>query len=249
MAPDEQREYPRSPLRVQDLPKREQPRELFDRVGADNVSDSVLLAIILRTGVPGMNVMDLATRLLAEYGTLSGLAQAPDAELLKIPGLGPVKVQSLKAALQLARRIAEEAAPERNVIRTPADVAALLREEARGLEGEIFWVLLLDTRNNLKAKPHVVSRGILDASLVHAREVFKEAVRRACAAVILAHNHPSGDPTPSSEDIKITRSIVEAGRVVDIHVLDHVILGQRNEERDTDYVSLREMGLVEFSGG
>lgn len=233
-------------LRVRDIPERLRPREELERLGVRSVQDDVLLAILLRSGVRGVNVVDLARNLLLKYGNLTGLAAANADELAAVRGIGRVKAQVIEAALEMARRLNEEAAPKRHRIKTPEDVAALLRDSARALEKETFWALMLDSRNNLKTKPVEVSVGLLDASLVHAREVFREAVRSASAALVLAHNHPSGDTSPSAEDIRITRQLIEAGKVVDIKVLDHVILGRPTEAGSRDFLSLREAGLVSF---
>jgi DNA repair protein RadC len=194
----------------------------------------------------GLNVVDLAHNLLLEYGSLTALSQAPVQELTKKKGIGPVKAQILRAALELGRRLGEESAPERPFIRTPEDAARVLRGRASARETEAFWVLLLDTKNRLRQTPVEISTGLLNASLAHPREVFKEAIRCLSAAVVLVHNHPSGDPAPSAEDIKITRQLVEAGRIVDIPVLDHIILGRSTEAGGKDYYSLRESGAVSF---
>ncbi len=170
---------------------------------------------------------------------------ASSADELRCPGLGPVKAQVLKAALELGRRLAEEKLEDSPRIRAPADVASILREKARVLKTETFWVLLLNTKNRLQGEPVVVTRGLLNASLVHPREVFRPAIHASCAAIILAHNHPSGDPAPSPEDLKITRELVEAGKVLLIRVLDHIILG-RARGTEAEYISIRENGLVEF---
>lgn len=238
--------YPPPSTRVRDLPAGQQPRELVERLGLEHVSDDVLLAVILRTGLPGKNVLDLAREILRRYGTLTELAKAPLEELTSIPGLGQVKAQVLRCALDLGRRLALDAAPDRPVVRTPEDAAGLLRETTRLEDVENFWVLMLDTRYRLMGRPRQISKGILDASLVHPREVFREAVRIGCAAVVLAHNHPSGDTTPSGEDLQITRRLVEAGKLMDIDVLDHVILGPPGPDPTREYMSLRESGLVDF---
>jgi len=238
--------YPIPPRRVADIPSRQRPRELFERLGAERVSDEVLLALLLRCGMRGLNVVDLAHNLLLEYGSLTALSQAPVQELTKKKGIGPVKAQILRAALELGRRLNEESAPERPFIRTPEDAARVLRGRASARETEAFWVLLLDTKNRLRQTPVEISTGLLNASLAHPREVFKEAIRCLSAAVVLVHNHPSGDPAPSAEDIKITRQLVEAGRIVDIPVLDHIILGRSTEAGGKDYYSLRESGAVSF---
>jgi DNA repair protein RadC len=231
-------------LRVRDIPERLRPREEMERLGTRNVSDDVLIAIILRSGVRGANVIDLARSLIVRYGSLTGLASATAEELASIKGLGPVKAQVLEAALEIARRLNAETVPRRIKIKTPGDVAMLLRDSARTLEKEIFWALMLDSKNSLKARPMEVSVGLLDASLVHAREVFREAIRNSSAAVVLAHNHPSGDTAPSAEDIRITRHLIDAGKIVDIKVLDHVILG--NSSSGNDFLSMREAGIIGF---
>ncbi len=245
--PDDPKVYEIAPRRVADIPERQRPRELFERFGAENVSDDVLLALVLRSGVHGMNVVDLSRQLLDKYGSLTALSQISVNELAAIKGLGKVKAQVLKAALELARRLTEESTPARIPVKAPADAARLLRDRARTREEEAFWVLLLDARCCLRRPPVEVTRGLLDASLVHPREVFKEAIRSASAALVLVHNHPSGDPSPSEEDIRITRQLVEAGRVVDIRVLDHVILGRAASGDGCDFSSLRESGIVDFS--
>jgi DNA repair protein RadC len=239
--------YPAAVVPMRDFPARQRPRELFEQLGPDHVEDYVLVALILRVGTKGMNVVELARRLLDEYGSLTQMAQASADELARVAkGMGKVKAQMLKAALEMGHRMVMEQAPSKAAVRTPQEAADLLRSRARGLEQENFWVLLLDARNNLKRAPVQVSQGLLDASLVHAREVFKEAIRTNSAAVVLVHNHPSGDPGPSAEDLRITRQLIEAGRIIDIRVLDHVILGHGHQENGRDFVSLRESGLVEF---
>ncbi len=232
--------------RVADVPLRQRPREQFDRLGPRAVSEDVLLALILRSGAKGVSVIDLAHRLLADYGSLTALAQVSTDELAKYRGMGRVKAQVLKAALELAGRLSEEALPERHMVKTPEDAARVLRDKARSREEEAFWVLLLDSRCRMHRPPVEISTGLLDASLVHPREVFKEAIRSSSAAVIVVHNHPSGDPTPSAEDIRISEQLVKAGQVVDIKVLDHVILGRSSPARPVDHFSVREAGLVNF---
>jgi DNA repair protein RadC len=232
--------------RVADLPSRQRPREQLERVGAEHVSDEILLAVLLRSGIRGLSVVDLAQALLVEYGSLTALARASVEDLSRLKGLGKVKAQVLKAALELAQRLAEESRPVAHAVKTPEDAAGVLREKARVREEEAFWVLLLDAKNRLRREPVEITKGLLDASLVHPREVFKEAIRTSCAAIVLAHNHPSGDPTPSAEDIRITRQLVDAGGIVDIRVLDHIILGRAREGEARDFVSLREAGVVNF---
>jgi DNA repair protein RadC len=221
---------------IRDLPAGERPRERLARVGEGALSTTELLAIILRTGVGGESVLDLATRLLSRYGGLPGLARASFAELNAEKGLGEAKTAQLKAALELGRRMLLAAPEDRFVVRSPADVAQLLMAEMSHLEQEHFQVLYLDTRNRLLGS-ETVYVGSLNASHIRVGEVFRDAIKRNCAAIIVAHNHPSGDPTPSPEDIEVTRQLVTAGDLLDIEVLDHLIIGQQR------FVSLRERGL------
>lgn len=235
------------PLRVRDMPAKLRPREEFERVGAGNVSDAVLLALILRTGSSGRNVVEVARQLLATFGSLTALARASVRELQAVDSVGPVKAQIIKAAMELAQRLTREHIGERPLVTTPEQAAAVLRERARVLQHEVFWALMLDTKNRLIGEPQQISEGTLNSSLVHPRELFKRALQHSCAAMILAHNHPSGDPTPSAEDIKVTRQLIGAGEVMGIKVLDHIIIGHRRTHADTDFLSVREAGLVHFS--
>lgn len=219
-------------LLVRDLPRGERPRERMQRLGSEHLSTAELLAIILRTGARGQGALQLAAALLSGPDGLRRLVNAPVEELAAVPGIGMAKACAIKAALELGRRLGSESA-SRPTVRSPQDVSQLLMEEMRYLEKEQFRVLLLNTKHQVLAV-QVVSLGDLTSTIVHPREIFKEAVRRAAAAVILAHNHPSGDPTPSREDVEVTRRITEAGKILGIEVLDHIIIG------DNRYISLRE---------
>jgi DNA repair protein RadC len=221
---------------IKDLPIDERPRERLEHAGEGALSTSELLAIILRTGVGGESVLDMAQRLLSRYGGLPGLARASFAELEAEKGLGQAKTAQLKAALELGRRMLLVSPEDRFVVRSPADVAQFLMAEMAHLEQEHFRVLYLDTRNRLLGV-ETLYVGSLNVSHVRVGEVFRDAVKRNCAAIIVAHNHPSGDPTPSPEDVEVTRRLVEAGKMLDIEVLDHLIIGQQR------FVSLRERGL------
>ncbi len=232
--------------RIRDMPERIRPREEVQRVGVENVADDVLIALLLRTGVQGMNVVDMARGLMRRYGSLTRLGAASVEELSQTRGISQTKAQILKAALEVGKRLNAETLPKRMKIRTPSDVISVLADRCHGAQREVFWALLLDPKNTLKCQPIDVSVGLLDASLVHPREVFSEAIRSAAAAVVLAHNHPSGDPTPSAEDVRVTKQLVAAGNIVDIRVLDHVIIGKRSDARAASYSSMREDGLVEF---
>ena len=248
--PPERAVYPDAPLTVKELPQEMRPRELFQQRGAENVPDETLLAILLRSGAQGKNVTELARELLRRYGGLGNLCKAEFEELrgLKIKGLGKVKCMELAAALELGRRAALHQQALRNEdlsIREPETVYRLLAPLARGLQQEVFWALLLDVKNKLIGRPVETTRGLLDTSPIHPREVFTKAVRYSAASVILAHNHPSGDPTPPKEDLDITRRLVEAARILGIRVVDHLIVG-RPSSASPGYVSLREKNLVAF---
>ena len=237
---------PESARRVRDMPESMRPREEMERVGVSNVKEDVLLAIVLRSGVHGTNVIDMARGILAHYGSLTAIASSSVSELASIKGVGRVKAQILMAAIEMGRRLSQESLPKRYRIGSPEDAARLLRESVRTVDKEIFWVLHLDAKNCLKGRPEDITHGVLDASLVHPREVFREAIRSATAAVVVAHNHPSADLTPSAEDVRITKQLIEAGRILDISVLDHVIVGRPCAERPGGFLSMREEGLVNF---
>lgn len=229
-------------VRITDLPQSERPREKLHALGAERLSTAELIAILLRTGTGGQSALETANELLKRFQTIERLSAASIEELSEIKGVGLAKAVQLKAAFALAERL-PASRENRKPISTPRDVADLLREPMQHYGVEQFHVLLLDTRSRL-IRDVEVSRGTLNASLVHPREVFKEAVKASAASVVLAHNHPSGDPTPSSDDIKITRELVEAGRVMKIEVLDHIIVGKRTAAGANDYVSLKEMGVL-----
>ena len=221
---------------IKDLPVDERPRERLARAGEGALSTAELLAIILRTGLGGENVLALATRLISKYKGLPGLARASFAELQAEKGLGKAKTAQIKAALELGRRMLLAAPEDRFAVRSPADVAQLLMAEMAHLEQEHFRVLYLDTRNRLLGT-ETVYVGSLNASHIRVGEVFRDAVKRNCAAIIVVHNHPSGDPTPSPEDVEVTRQLVKAGDLVDVEVLDHLIIGLQR------FISMRERGL------
>ncbi len=221
---------------IRDLPPGERPRERLRDYGPGALSNAELLAIILRTGAASENVLGLATRVLARFGGLAGLAQASFGELCAERGLGEAKAAETKAALELGIRLLSTHPQERMVVKTPQDVANLLLAEMSFLEQEQLKVVLLNTKNQVIAIPQVY-RGSVNTSLIRVAEVFCQAVRDNCPALVVVHNHPSGDPTPSSEDILVTEQIVAAGKVLDIEVVDHLIIGQQR------YVSLKEQGL------
>jgi DNA repair protein RadC len=228
-------------MRLKDQPVAERPRERLVALGAEALSHAELVAILLRTGWKGANALEVARQLLQKYGSLSALAQAPLDGLQAVKGIGRDKAVTLAAAFSLARKMANELRRESPLVDTAEAAADLMREEMRLRGVETFQVLLLNTRRRL-IDVFKVSDGTLDTLLVHPREVFKPAIAANAAAIILVHNHPSGDASPSEADVRVTRDLIRAGQLLKIDVLDHVILGQATQERPRDFVSLRELG-------
>jgi DNA repair protein RadC len=228
-------------VRIHDLPAQERPRERLAAHGADKLSNPELIAILLRTGMKGMSAIHIAEQLLHQSGSLENLARAPLEDLRRIKGIGRDKAVTLKAAFTLARKMAEELRHESPLLDTPERIAELLREDHRHAQAETFQVVLLNTRRRL-IKVETLSQGTLDTILVHPRDVFRAAITANAAAVVIVHNHPSGDPSPSEADIKVTRDLIRAGQLLKIEVIDHVILGRASSERPKEYASLRELG-------
>ncbi len=231
-------------MRLKDQPESERPRERLAAHGGDALSSAELIAILLRTGLKGANAVEIGRQLIQKFGSLQRLAQA-SLEDLQIKGVGPDKAVTLMAAFTLARKMAAELKHESPVIDTPEAIADLVRESVRLSQVETFRVLMLNTRRRL-IDIVKLSDGTLDTLLVHARDVFKPAISANAAAIVLIHNHPSGDPSPSEADIKVTRDLIRAGQLLKIEVLDHLIMGRATKERSKDYVSLRELGY--FAG-
>lgn len=229
-------------LRLKDQPASERPRERLAARGPDALTHAELIAILLRTGVKGANVVQVGQNLLLQFGnSLNALALASVDELRKFPGVGRDKAATLVAAFALARRMEQERREESPVLESPATVVNFMRESARLKSVESFQVLLLNTRRRL-IRAQEISEGTLDTLLVHPREVFRAAIAANAAAILLVHNHPSGDPAPSEADIKVTRDLIRAGQLLKIEVVDHVIIGRASAERAKDYSSLRELG-------
>lgn len=224
-----------SPM-IRDLTAADRPRERLLQVGERALSTAELLAIIIRTGVDGENVVRLSERLLAFFDGLPGLARASVTELQTVKGIGPAKAIEIKAALEVGRRLLASAPEQRAQVSSPADAANLLMSDMSLLEQEHLRLILLDTRNQVLATPNVYV-GSLNTSVIRVGELFRYAIKENAAAIIVAHNHPSGDPSPSPEDVQVTRQIVSAGKLLDIDLLDHVIIGRGR------YVSLKERGL------
>ncbi|MCS6963416.1 DNA repair protein RadC [Thermoflexus sp.] len=223
-------------ITMKDLPESERPRERLIQHGPAILSAAELLAILLRTGRRGENALYLAHRLLQNCGGLAGLARTPAHELARIPGVGLAKAAQIQAALELGRRVAAATPEERPPVRSAHDAYLLLADMA-DLEQETLRVLLLDTRGRVLAIPTIYV-GNVNTTLVRPAEIFREAIRRNAVSLIIAHNHPSGDPAPSPEDIALTRDLVAAGRLLGIGVLDHLIIGRGR------YTSLREHGVA-----
>lgn len=228
-------------IRLKDQPANERPRERLAAGSPDALSHAELIAILLRTGLKGRNVVQVGQNLLNKYGSLHALAMASVDDLRREPGVGRDKAVTLVAAFALAKRMEKERLAESPVLDNPETVVSYLRETNRLRENETLQVLLLNVRRRFMRMVEI-SDGTLDTILVHPREVFRQAIIANAAAILLVHNHPSGDPTPSEADIKVTRDLIRAGQLLKIDVLDHVIIGRATPGRAKDYCSLRELG-------
>ena len=229
-------------FRLKDQPVSERPRERLVARGPDALTHAELIAILLRTGLKGANVVQVGQNLLQKFdNSLNALALASVDEIRKIPGIGRDKAATLVAAFALARRMEQERREDSPVLDNPATVVSFMRETNRLKNVESFQALLLTTRKKL-IRAEEISHGLLDTILVHPRDVFRAAIAANAAAVVLIHNHPSGDPTPSEADIKVTRDLIRAGQLLKIEVVDHVIIGRATAARAKDYASLRELG-------
>lgn len=225
------------------MPPEERPRERLLKQGASSLRIAELIAILLRTGTKGSSAIDIAEQMLSQYGgSLEALSRASVSELAKIKGVGQTKAIQLKAAFSIGTRLSRTEAESRS-IDTPEAVFSLLGEEMRQLDHECVRVISLNTRYKLLAIDDV-SHGTLSASLFHPREAYRHALARQACAVVLVHNHPSGDPTPSSDDRKITKQFVDAGDLLQIKVLDHIILGSPRPNQPQPWFSFRENGLI-----
>lgn len=224
-------------LTLRDVPSEERPRERMLQFGAQALSNAELLAILLRTGTISESAVRLAQRVLIESGGIRHLVDMSTDQWMTIKGIGSAKALQVQAGIELGRRLAKSTVNEVVTIRSPEDAAKYMMEDMRYLQKEHFVCLFLNTKNHVIAQ-ETLSMGSLNASIVHPREVFRAAIKRSSASIICLHNHPSGDPTPSPEDIHMTKRLVDAGEIVGIDVLDHVVIGDRK------YVSLKEQGLM-----
>ncbi|MCZ8519091.1 MULTISPECIES: RadC family protein [Paenibacillus] len=228
-------ESPNTTLR--ELHQEDRPRERMMQYGAQALGNAELLAILLRTGTYRESAVHVAQQLLREAGGLRSLTDMSMEQMTGIKGIGAAKALQIQAGIELGRRLARSGMNETVTIRSPQDAAALLMEDLRYLQKEHFVCLFLNTKNHVIGQ-ETLSMGSLNASIVHPREVFRSAIKRSSASIVCAHNHPSGDPTPSPEDIALTRRLAEAGEIVGIEVLDHLVIG------DQRFVSLKELGLM-----
>ncbi len=224
-------------LMIRDLPTEERPREKLQKLGPEALSSAELIAVLLRTGNAGESAVHLAERLISRSGGLRFLTELTLEELQSFNGIGPAKAAQIKAALELGKRIAISPDSDQIAVTTPAHVAELFMEELRYKKKEYFKLLLLNTKNRVISREEI-SVGSLNASIVHPREIFSLPLKKSAASVILVHNHPSGDPTPSQEDLSVTRRLVDGGKLLGIEVKDHVIIG------DGCYLSFKEKGLL-----
>jgi DNA repair protein RadC len=221
---EQRQDETRKGVTIRDLPATERPRQRLERLGPSALSTPELIAIILGTGTEGESALDMAYRLVAHHEGLAGLARASFSELVAERGMGAAKTAQLMAALELGRRMTLTTQEERPTLYTPADAATLLMAEIGHQEQEHFCVIFLDARYRIMGI-QTLYKGNLTLTQIRVGEVFREAIRRNCARILVAHNHPSGDPTPSPDDIALTRQLVDAGRLLGIEVVDHLVIG------------------------
>ncbi len=237
------KQYP-APLRLRDLAVNERPQERLEKHGPGALSDTELLAMLLRSGSKDLDVLSLSSRVISEAGSLAGLLTWSDSDFKKLKGIGRVKALQLITVMEMARRILLDDKENPPNFTTPEGVFKYFAPLAAGLEVEKFWVLCLNRKNHLIKRIEVTS-GTASASLAHPREVYREAIRLSASSIICAHNHPSGDPSPSSADLKITRLLRDAAKTVEIEILDHVIIGRPQiDPLGKGYYSFNESGVL-----
>lgn len=221
------------------LPDEERPRERLRKYGSEAVSTTELIAIILGSGIKNISVLELSQEILARFKTLNKLAEASLEEFEQIKGLGPAKALQLKAAITLGIRVSKQNPAIKSIVDTPLQAYYLIKDELIFEKREVFIVILLDSKSCVISH-QTVSIGTLSEALVHPREVFFPAIRQKASSLILVHNHPSGDPTPSTEDLQLTQVLLDAGRIIGIPVNDHIIIGEKT------FISLRQKNLLQF---
>ncbi len=224
-------------IMIKDVPKEDRPRERLLAFGASHLSNQELISILIGSGTKEASALDLSNRVLMHFEGIRLLADATIEELTSIRGIGEAKGVSILAAIEIGKRLNQQRPEEKYIIRSPEDGADYVMEEMRHLKQEHFVALFLNTKNQV-IHQQTIFIGSLNASIVHPREVFREAVKRSAATIICVHNHPSGDPTPSQEDIHVTRRLVESGKIMGIELLDHIIIGDRK------FISLKEKGYL-----
>ncbi|MGL5258125.1 MAG: RadC family protein [Proteocatella sp.] len=224
-------------MKIKDIEENQRPREKMLIEGIENLSNQELLAILINTGSKGFSSIGLAGMILKKAGGIKGLVEMDLNSLQEINGIGPAKATTIFAAMELSKRISKIIGRQKFDIKSPQSISQLFMEELRYKKKEVVKVLLLDTKNNIITDA-IVSEGSLNASIVHPREVYIEAIKRSANKIIVVHNHPSGDPNPSSEDINITQRLCESGKILGIELLDHIIIG------DGVYCSLRELNYI-----
>lgn len=227
----------RPSYRITDLEVSERPRERLAKAGPNALTNAELLAILIRVGVKGENAVLVGQRLLNKFGGISGIYNAEFNDVCAEHGIGPAKASQIKAALELGHRMAKESRDDLPTVHSPTDAAGIVQYEMGALEYEELRVMLLDTRNRV-LDTVTIYRGSINSSQVRVAEIFRTAIRRNISAIIVLHNHPSGDPTPSPDDIVVTRAIVQSGKLLDIEMLDHLVIGKQGR-----FVSMKERGL------
>ena len=236
-------EYP-LPNRLREMAVGERPQERLEKFGADALSDSELLAMLLRSGTRGQDVLTLASRLIGEAGSLAGLIAWGANDFQRLKGIGRIKALQLVTVMEIARRIIGQNVPEAPLLSRPEAICDYLRPFTLGLEVEKFWVLCLNRKNRLLKRVEITS-GTATAALAHPREVFRAAMRESAVALVCVHNHPSGDPAPSAPDLHVTRLLREAAKAVDIELLDHVIIGRATADpTGRGFYSFRQAGML-----
>lgn len=236
-------EHPASSL-LREMAASERPQERLARLGPAALSDTELLAMLLRSGTKGHDVLSVATRLLSEAGSLSQLVTWCEADFCRLKGIGRIKALQLLTVMEIARRILSQQSGDTPILDSPALIAAYMEPITLGLQIEKFWVLCLNRKNRLIKRIEITS-GIATASLAHPREVYREAIRESAVSIVCVHNHPSGDPQPSAQDMQVTRQLREAAKTVAIELADHVIVGRKsNDPAGLGYYSFRASGFL-----